>query len=445
MTFVLCVAFFKHLPFLVMCLSKSSHLQISSSEDGTWCLWDVEAGQRLKEVSWNSPLTSICSLVSRFSLVSIQNGQKKLDNDLQPAPTTKPRSPDSRRTDWLKVVPTLAWSLCHSVFRTSMWSLAVRKEDFMFGCGKLAQTSATLPRTISVFTTALSYQTQVHSNRNFRSSSQKCPDCDSCLSCFLRQPRRTECVHCIGWRHGAALETTGGLIPVSFKPIWVPFWSWAFHSCLCRWRTWTPSRVTVAPSVESFAEKEWQNSSAFQRTVRCDAGRGRPVCRSYLLLLTGSSFTLLTRVMCLFRRSSCTQEPSLSSVLLSTGWCSSRWLWVRVDGDLAQPLPGWPQAGEDSDQSNVRAECFLLVNWLHGVSASQTSDYGITAICAMPENQFAVSYLKPVVDVFKLVWNQQRNSARYEKQPSCCIRPSMSLFFHLQFCEKHGFSRTDGI
>lgn len=134
-------------------------------------------------------------------------------------------------------------------------------------------------------------------------------------------------------------------------------------------------------------------------------------------------------MMCLFRRSSCTQERSFSSVLLCTGWCSSRWLWVWVDGDLAAPLHGWPQAGEDSHQNNVSDE-HVCLSTDYMVSLSQTFDCGITAICQMPDNQFAVSYMKPVVDVFKLVWNQQHNSARYEKQSN---HPAISDLQFLYF------------
>ncbi|XP_008297460.1 telomerase protein component 1 [Stegastes partitus] len=35
---------------------------ISSSNDGRLCLWDLEAGQCLKEISWKSPLSSVCGL-----------------------------------------------------------------------------------------------------------------------------------------------------------------------------------------------------------------------------------------------------------------------------------------------------------------------------------------------------------------------------------------------
>ncbi|KAK2822732.1 hypothetical protein Q5P01_022797 [Channa striata] len=35
---------------------------ISSSNDGRLCLWDLQTGQRLREISWSSPLTSVCCL-----------------------------------------------------------------------------------------------------------------------------------------------------------------------------------------------------------------------------------------------------------------------------------------------------------------------------------------------------------------------------------------------
>ncbi|XP_037131488.1 telomerase protein component 1 isoform X2 [Syngnathus acus] len=35
---------------------------ISSSNDGRLCLWDLEAGQSLREITWTSPLTSVCCL-----------------------------------------------------------------------------------------------------------------------------------------------------------------------------------------------------------------------------------------------------------------------------------------------------------------------------------------------------------------------------------------------
>lgn len=63
------------------------------------------------------------------------------------------------------------------------------------------------------------------------------------------------------------------------------------------------------------------------------------------------------------------------------------------------------------------------------MSVSQTSDYGITAICSMPDNQYAVGYIKPAVDVFKLVWNQEHNAARYEKQRNHPVTSDLQCLF----------------
>ncbi|XP_076601969.1 telomerase protein component 1 isoform X2 [Chaetodon auriga] len=87
--------------------------------------------------------------------------------------------------------------------------------------------------------------------------------------------------------------------------------------------------------------------------------------------------------------------------------------------------------GPPSEKGPVTALCFsprdalLLVGyesgflelWQHDdmVGCKQTSDSGITAICSMPDGQFAVSYMKPAVDVWKLVWNQQLGMASLVK------------------------------
>lgn len=40
-------------------------IQISSSGDGRLCLWDLQLGQQLREICWNSSLSSICCLVRK--------------------------------------------------------------------------------------------------------------------------------------------------------------------------------------------------------------------------------------------------------------------------------------------------------------------------------------------------------------------------------------------
>ncbi|XP_041659793.1 telomerase protein component 1 [Cheilinus undulatus] len=49
------------------------------------------------------------------------------------------------------------------------------------------------------------------------------------------------------------------------------------------------------------------------------------------------------------------------------------------------------------------------------VGHKQTSSSSITAICSMPDDQYAVGYMKDSVDVWKLVWNQQRSTASLTK------------------------------
>lgn len=51
----------------------------------------------------------------------------------------------------------------------------------------------------------------------------------------------------------------------------------------------------------------------------------------------------------------------------------------------------------------------------------------------MPDNQFAVSYMKPVVDVFKLVWNQQHNAARYEKHSNHPVTSNFQCLYIFTF------------
>ncbi|XP_035764298.1 telomerase protein component 1 [Neolamprologus brichardi] len=46
---------------------------LSSSNDGRLCLWDLQAGQCLREISWTSPLTSVCCL-GQYVIASCAEG-----------------------------------------------------------------------------------------------------------------------------------------------------------------------------------------------------------------------------------------------------------------------------------------------------------------------------------------------------------------------------------
>ncbi|XP_067330344.1 telomerase protein component 1 isoform X2 [Channa argus] len=63
-------------------------------------------------------------------------------------------------------------------------------------------------------------------------------------------------------------------------------------------------------------------------------------------------------------------------------------------------------------------ESGLLELWLNNrvVGHKQAADSPVTAICSMPDGQFAVSYMQWAVDVWKLVWNHQCSSASLVKE-----------------------------
>ncbi|XP_034559516.1 telomerase protein component 1-like [Notolabrus celidotus] len=87
--------------------------------------------------------------------------------------------------------------------------------------------------------------------------------------------------------------------------------------------------------------------------------------------------------------------------------------------------------GPSSPRGPVTALCFsqsddlLLVGYESGyleiwqdntvIGHKQTSASTVTAICYMPDDQYGVSYMKNVVDVWKLVWNQQHSTASLVK------------------------------
>ncbi|KAI3374681.1 hypothetical protein L3Q82_021258 [Scortum barcoo] len=78
-------------------------------------------------------------------------------------------------------------------------------------------------------------------------------------------------------------------------------------------------------------------------------------------------------------------------------------------------------------------ESGLLEIWQHSVLVGhkQTSDKSITAICCMPDEQFAIANMKCVVDICKLVWNQQHNTASLVKVTTYKVRYPV---VHLMYC-----------
>ncbi|KAM7405298.1 hypothetical protein PAMP_012571 [Pampus punctatissimus] len=77
-------------------------------------------------------------------------------------------------------------------------------------------------------------------------------------------------------------------------------------------------------------------------------------------------------------------------------------------------------------------ESGLVELWQHNtvVGQKQASDSTITGICIMPDGQFAVSYMKPCVDVWKLVWNHQHGTASLVKITTYTVtEPVVRLMF----------------
>lgn len=133
---------------------------------------------------------------------------------------------------------------------------------------------------------------------------------------------------------------------------------------LSRWSTWAPSRVTVVQFMESFAKKESKNSWQSLKTSRYDPGNGLQVKMSLVVVLinlhvenelpslcVGSSssfFKILNRILSfLLRMSSQLEGLHRRFVLLSGGRRSSRCLWIRFAGAVAELHSDWQQAGEE--------------------------------------------------------------------------------------------------
>lgn len=111
--------------------------------------------------------------------------------------------------------------------------------------------------------------------------------------------------------------------------------------------------------------------------------------------------------------------------------------FLTVSEDRSLRCWTWATESPPSLRGPITALCFsqrgdlllagyesgLLELWQHGtlVGHKQVSDSTVTAICPMPDGQFAVSYTKLAVDVWKLVWNQQRSTASLVKETTYTV------------------------
>ncbi|KAI4809966.1 hypothetical protein KUCAC02_018817 [Chaenocephalus aceratus] len=100
------------------------------------------------------------------------------------------------------------------------------------------------------------------------------------------------------------------------------------------------------------------------------------------------------------------------------------------------PKEGHPEFLTVSEDCSLRCWKWTAESpplWQHNtvVGHKQASDSPIKAICFMPDGQFAVSYLTPVVDVWKLVWNQQHSTASLLKVTTHTVK---DLVVRLHYC-----------
>ncbi|KAM4557504.1 telomerase protein component 1-like [Fundulus diaphanus] len=120
-------------------------------------------------------------------------------------------------------------------------------------------------------------------------------------------------------------------------------------------------------------------------------------------------------------------------------------LTVSEDGSLR--CWTWKMESSSSLNSPISALCLsesddlLLVGYESGllelrrhnsvVDRKQASDAPITAACWMPDNQFAVTYMSTmVVDIWKLLCNQQRSKESLVKVKSYKVRTPIGLLFY---------------
>ncbi|XP_071347004.1 telomerase protein component 1-like isoform X1 [Trachinotus anak] len=110
-----------------------------------------------------------------------------------------------------------------------------------------------------------------------------------------------------------------------------------------------------------------------------------------------------------------------------------RWTWTKKS-----PLcPSGPVTAvcfsQTDDLCLVGYTSGLLELWQRNtvVGHKQAAGSAVTAICSMPCGQFAVSYMKCLVDVWKLVWNQQHSTASLVKVTTYTVTTPV---VHLCYC-----------
>ncbi|XP_032388427.1 telomerase protein component 1 isoform X2 [Etheostoma spectabile] len=128
------------------------------------------------------------------------------------------------------------------------------------------------------------------------------------------------------------------------------------------------------------------------------------------------------------------RKEGVSEFLTVSKDCSLRcWIWAIESPPIVKGPVTALCFSQRGDLLLAGYESGLLELWQHNTVAGhkQASDSSVTAICSMPDGQFAVSYAKLAVDVWKPVWNQQHGTASLVKVTTYTVTEPM---VRLHFC-----------
>ncbi|XP_034743030.1 telomerase protein component 1 isoform X2 [Etheostoma cragini] len=128
------------------------------------------------------------------------------------------------------------------------------------------------------------------------------------------------------------------------------------------------------------------------------------------------------------------RKEGVSEFLTVSKDCSLRcWIWAIESPPIVTGPVTALCFSQRGDLLLAGYESGLLELWQRNTVAGhkQASDSSVTAICSMPDGQFAVGYAKLAVDVWKPVWNQQHSTASLVKVTTYTVTEPM---VRLHFC-----------
>ncbi|KAJ3595049.1 hypothetical protein NHX12_004354 [Muraenolepis orangiensis] len=120
------------------------------------------------------------------------------------------------------------------------------------------------------------------------------------------------------------------------------------------------------------------------------------------------------------------------------------WPWEKEQAPSARSSLVTALCYSQTDQVLLAAyESGLLEIWQHGAVAGckQASDCSISALCSMPDAQFAVACMRPSVQLWKLVWSPPSGEASLVKGSTFTVNQPMMV---LHYCSSLIGASVDG-